>query len=187
MNYNVCIKKGSLSSTTSIDRLTDDLLLDILCKLPCYRTAVRCKTVSKRWRSLISSCLFVSHAFTMHRDIEDNKPQSCALLLNMKTWAGNSVTSMVVLPRYQRILSLQFLPYPAKIVATYKDLALCFGVDPWSGLGMYYVCNPITNQWTALPPYERDQESLIRPSLRDRLPLVLLIYYAKKGMILGLS
>ncbi|KAK9725357.1 hypothetical protein RND81_05G138500 [Saponaria officinalis] len=181
MNYGVCIKKCYSSTTTSIDRLTDDLLLDILCKLPCYRTAVRCKTVSKRWRSLISSRLFVSHAFTMHRDIEDNKPQSCALLLNMTMWDGNSVTSMVVPPRYQRILSLQFLPYPTKIVATFKDLALCFGVDPWSGLGMYYVCNPITKQWMALPPYERDRESIIRPSLRDQLPLIRLNLLCQKG------
>ncbi|KAK9923885.1 hypothetical protein M0R45_032283 [Rubus argutus] len=38
---------------------------------------------------------------------------------------------------------------PPVVVGTYKDLVLC---SPTRDLGDYYICNPYTKQWTALPP-----------------------------------
>ncbi|KAL9240757.1 hypothetical protein vseg_014940 [Gypsophila vaccaria] len=157
-----------------IEHLTDDLLREILCRLPCYATAVRCKTVSKRWCSIVSrNSLLVAHAYSIHRDTNNSKkPQSRALLLNLKLSDDYVVTGMFGLrPWSPRILSLQFLPYPATLVATFRDLALCYSIDPFTESMLYYVCNPTTKQWMALPPYQFGQSSSARSFRCDPKPV----------------
>ncbi|XP_074302862.1 uncharacterized protein LOC141636932 [Silene latifolia] len=140
-----------------IDDLSNDMLREILCRLPCYRTALGCKTVSKWWCSLISDPLFVTQGFLTKRQVIE-KEASFIFLLTSKNWDNKYATVMVAPPCFQRttlwspILSLQFLPFHSKPVATFKDLILSFGVNPLTGLGMFYICNPLTKQWMVLPP-----------------------------------
>ncbi|CAL1390975.1 unnamed protein product [Linum trigynum] len=77
-------------SSSMISSLGDDLLTEILIRLPNYRFAFWCKPVCKRWRSLISSpsfsCRFISHhrsmdklpALLLHTD-DASDPQSAIM------------------------------------------------------------------------------------------------------------
>ncbi|KAK9691388.1 hypothetical protein RND81_09G194200 [Saponaria officinalis] len=51
--------------TNRIDALVDELLVEILCRLPCHKTATLCKLVCKRWGSLVSDPFFMSRFVTI--------------------------------------------------------------------------------------------------------------------------
>ncbi|KAL9240739.1 hypothetical protein vseg_014924 [Gypsophila vaccaria] len=153
-----------------MENLNDELLLQILWRLPCYSTAVRCKAVSKCWRSLISDPFFATQGFLMHRETKVEQNQSWALLLTMKMRDDQLVTNIVTPPHSIRklrspILSMDFLPFSSKIVASFRDLVLCFRVDPLTQVGRFIVCNPLTKQWTALPPSKRHREPVLYSAL----------------------
>ncbi|CAI0421785.1 unnamed protein product [Linum tenue] len=122
----------------------DDLLVEILIRLPTPRTACRCKAVCKRWNSLIFSPYFNRRFISHYQTIKDDPP----LLLRSDDH-----------PETSTILS--FLPVPEQgrgrfaVLDSFKDLLLCGFVDRIyvdNELGRsYLVCNPITKQWIALP------------------------------------
>ncbi|KAL9240738.1 hypothetical protein vseg_014923 [Gypsophila vaccaria] len=158
------------ATTSSMENLNDELLLEILWRLPCYSTAVRCKAVSKRWRSLISYPLFATQGFLMHRETKVEQNQSWALLLTMKMRDDHLVTNIVTPPHSIRklrspVLSMDFMPFSYKIVASFRDLVLCFRVDPLTQVGMFVVCNPLTKQWMTLPPSETHHEPVLYSAL----------------------
>ncbi|KAK9725334.1 hypothetical protein RND81_05G137300 [Saponaria officinalis] len=116
-------------TATSIDDLNDELLIEILCRLPCYIFALRCKIVSKRWCSLISDPLFVTQGFSIHRKINQDET-SWTLLLTKKMQDTTNQATITATTFWLRILtspnfSLQFLPTPSQVVATCRDLFLC--------------------------------------------------------------
>ncbi|CAI0374436.1 unnamed protein product [Linum tenue] len=129
----------------SINDLGDDVLAAILIRLPDLSSACRCKSVCRRWSSLIFSPgfnrLFVSH----HQGSEPPPPP---LLLPSDDFSIS--------------ILLTFLPVPYEIQAyftvwdSFKDLVLCGFVQPPEPNGAevgrtLFVCNPFTKQWVALP------------------------------------
>ncbi len=150
----------------NINELPEALLLEILYRLPC-QWALQCKSVSKRWYSLISDPYFI-RSFIHHRHChkfgEFSEPFT--LLLMHKD-------NIIHLPSDNSELSLDcgrdgfdflnFLPCIKRarksIEAAFNDLLLvCSEVPPTrniSGFCEYYICNPFTKEWLMLPspPY----------------------------------
>ncbi|CAL1393457.1 unnamed protein product [Linum trigynum] len=96
----------------------DDLLVEILIRLPTPRTACRCKAVCKLWNSLIFSPYFNRRFISRYKTINDGPP----LLLRSDDR-----------PETSTILS--FLPVPEQgrdrfaVLDSFKDLLLCGFVD----------------------------------------------------------
>ncbi|CAI0374865.1 unnamed protein product [Linum tenue] len=120
----------------------DDLLVEILIRLPNHRFASGCKPVCKRWRSLISSPRF-NRRFVSHHRIN-----------NQPTMPDN--------PDDLQSIILSFLPpMPSavagcfKVLDCFKDLVLCgfwdLDSDNKELCRSYFICNPFTKQWMALP------------------------------------
>ncbi|CAL1352384.1 unnamed protein product [Linum trigynum] len=124
-----------------IGKLGDDLLVEILIRLPNHRFASGCKPVCKRWRSLISSPRFNRRFISHHR-------------INQPTMPDN--------PDDLQSIILSFLPpMPSavagcfKVLDCFKDLVLCgfwdLDSDNKELCRSYFICNPFTKQWMGLP------------------------------------
>ncbi|CAL1392650.1 unnamed protein product [Linum trigynum] len=117
----------------------DDLLVEILIRLPTPRTACRCKADCKRWNSLIFSTYFNRPFISHYQTIKDGPPLLVRSDDHPETWTV-----------------LSFLPRPYQgggrfaVLDSLKDLLLCGFVDRMyvdTELGRsYLVCNPITEQ-----------------------------------------
>ncbi|CAI0449959.1 unnamed protein product [Linum tenue] len=129
---------------TTISKLGEDLLVEILIRLPNPRFACRCKLVCKRWTSLISSPRFnrrfVSHRQTMnltHPPMPDNPYELQSTILSFLPPMPSGVRDIL------------------RVTDCNQDLVLCGFWDPNSDNGelsrSYLVCNPFTKQWMALP------------------------------------
>ncbi|CAL2264049.1 unnamed protein product [Prunus armeniaca] len=153
----------------NIDDLPQHLLVEILCRLPCSKIVFQCKCVSRRWLALISDPYFVLRFVSLQKCPTDDvlverEADMDAILFYSKT--NNMIYGryliweyfvMVALPAKCKSpnLSLSFLPcfyqttqIEPRMLGTYNDLILCsttFKRD-------YYICNPYTRQWIALPP-----------------------------------
>ncbi|CAL1363012.1 unnamed protein product [Linum trigynum] len=122
-----------------ISKLGDDLLLEILIRLPNPRSACRCKSVSKRWSFLISdpsfNRRFVSHHQRPPLLLPSNDPQSII---------------PTILPVPTDVDGLRF-----SVLDSFEDLLLCgvtFPEDIDAEFSRsYFVCNVFTKQWIALP------------------------------------
>ncbi|CAI0399000.1 unnamed protein product [Linum tenue] len=132
-----------LSEVNHIDKLGDDLLADILIRcLPCPRSACRCKTVCRRWRSLISSPSFNLGFVSYHQSRNESPP------LQLHTHDPQLIISFM--PR------LEFrVHFNLKVLDCFKDLLLCgFMALDYNNPELsrtFVVCNPFTEQWLALP------------------------------------
>uniref|UniRef100_A0A2N9FAG2 F-box domain-containing protein n=1 Tax=Fagus sylvatica TaxID=28930 RepID=A0A2N9FAG2_FAGSY len=148
----------------NINELPEALLLEILYRLPC-QWALQCKSVSKRWYSLISDPYFI-RSFIHHRHChkfgEFSEPFT--LLLMRKD-------NIIHLPSDNSELSLDcgrdgfdflnFLPCIKRarrnyrIEAAFNDLLLVCSEVSRDGFCEYYICNPFTKEWLMLPrpPY----------------------------------
>ncbi|CAI0468791.1 unnamed protein product [Linum tenue] len=123
-------------------KLIDDLVVEILIRLPNPRSSCRCKAVCKRWRSLISDPSFNRRIISHHR----SRYRPAALFV----------------PAHDPLSILSFLPVPdgarprLRAFDCFKDLILC----GFENLGRsYLVCNPFTKQWIALPLAPRNPEN----------------------------
>lgn len=137
--------------TRSLDDLDPNLVVEILLRLP-HKYVICCKCVSKKWLYLITSPNFVSHFSSMKKELwtfmYPPDEQRCAL-------SATSKDSIFEGPRF----SLNFLPCytvqsqgnePICVVKTFNDLFLCCKRKRFQWV--YYICNPLTKQWVALPP-----------------------------------
>ncbi|CAN0892640.1 hypothetical protein LINGRAHAP2_LOCUS17671 [Linum grandiflorum] len=121
-----------VNAVNLISKLGEDLLVEILIRLPNPKSSCRCKAVCKPWRSIISDPSF-NRRFIAHHQmfIPSHDPQSI----------------------------LSFLPVPdnarpnLRVFDCFKDLLLCGFADETFGEleRSYLVCNPFTKQWIALP------------------------------------
>ncbi|CAL1376730.1 unnamed protein product [Linum trigynum] len=122
-----------------ISKLGDDLLFEILIRLPNPRSACRSKAVCKQWRSLVSKPCF-SRRFLSHHQSK-NKPPPPKLILS-----ADSLLSFLPVPG--------LLPDEEFVVFDcFKDLLLCgfrSRANPQLARS-YLLCNPFTEQWVALP------------------------------------
>ncbi|CAL1410020.1 unnamed protein product [Linum trigynum] len=129
-------------SGTPVDKLLDDLLIDILVRLPNPRSVSRCKLVCKRWSLLLSSPGF------NRRFVSDH-------------WSRNQQPPLLLSSDDRESNILSFLPMPWRryfgILDSHNDLVLCGfeGVTPYNHAPelyrSYFVCNPFSKQWVALP------------------------------------
>ncbi|CAI0553774.1 unnamed protein product [Linum tenue] len=135
-----------------ISKLGNDLLVEILIRLPNPRCACRSKVVCKLWRSLISDPCF-SRCFLSHHHQRMNKPPP--------------PPPQLLLSDDRESVVLRFLPTPVEeggyrsllfaVFDCFKDLLLCgFGElgDRHTNAELarsYLICNPFTKQWIALP------------------------------------
>ncbi|CAI0412329.1 unnamed protein product [Linum tenue] len=150
-------RKTPLRSTADrhgpISKLGDDLLVAILSRLPNARSAFLCKSVCKRWSSLISSPHF-GRSFVSHRQ------QS-----RIDGGSDGDGGELPPLTSQDTEFILSFLPVPDEIrsnfalLGCFKEFVLCGFVDSAAAgndcdgeMGrLFFVCNPFTKQWVALP------------------------------------
>ncbi|CAI0397019.1 unnamed protein product [Linum tenue] len=147
-NPRLCVskKRPGIRSTAvnSISKLGEDLLEEILIRLPTPRSACRCKAVCKLWRSLISSPRFNRRFVSRRQGINELQPP------------------LVLSSEDQQSIIASFVPTPSvghelrfAVLDSFQDLLLC-GFQMPEDLDdefrrSYFVCNPFTKQWTALP------------------------------------
>ncbi|XP_074302868.1 uncharacterized protein LOC141637163 [Silene latifolia] len=153
----LAIKKTKKNN--SIDDLNDEILLEILCGLPNYSTALRCKTVSKRWCALISDPSFIPQCQSIHSETDEDDQPWTSLLIDL----NHQLTAIVAKPYCESVfrsptLSLDFLPKPYTICSTFRDLVLCFNVNRSTKVGQFFVVNLLTKQWITLPSSQTDKE-----------------------------
>ncbi|CAN0892636.1 Putative F-box/kelch-repeat protein At1g15680 [Linum grandiflorum] len=136
--------RREVNALNLMSKLGEDLLVEILIRLPNPKSSCRCKAVCKRWRSLISDPSFNRRFIAHHR----SKYQPPSLFI----------------PSHDPQSVLSFLPLPdnarpnLRVFDCFKDLLLCGFVDTCDELRTsYLVCNPFTKQWIALPLAPRTQ------------------------------
>ncbi|CAI0403300.1 unnamed protein product [Linum tenue] len=138
------------SLPTKIVQLGDDLLVEILIRLPNPRSACRCKAVCKEWKSLISHPIRFNRRFVSHHQSRNRK--SVLLLHSDDPQAIISSFIPMATPFTQRSF---------EVIDSYKDLVLCGFADVSASCcdsalygelyRTYFLCNPFTKQWVALP------------------------------------
>ncbi|KAL6213235.1 hypothetical protein ACLB2K_012682 [Fragaria x ananassa] len=64
------IFSGRKPGRAKIDDLSDVLLVEILCRLPCNKLIFQCKLVSKSWYNLISAPYFVRRYLCLQRQMQ---------------------------------------------------------------------------------------------------------------------
>ncbi|KAL6288688.1 hypothetical protein ACE6H2_006198 [Prunus campanulata] len=162
--------------TSNIDDLPELLLAEIICRLSSNKLVFQCKCVSKRWCELISSPYFVCYFVRLQRELQ--KPILSTLVAaktgtNTGTFFPILGTTSISRDREEEekeeerlcppppSLSLQ-LPIISGaalyVVGACNDLLLCCPTDIHQRY--YYICNPYTKQWVALPPTRRVLESV---------------------------
>ncbi|KAI4323242.1 hypothetical protein L6164_022863 [Bauhinia variegata] len=132
--------------------LPDELVIEILRGLPHYNFVANnmMKKLQQPWtflyfkfmmKDLVSRC-------RLSFDLADRKDGSTLKLISQY-------------PEFQRCeFSLEFLPCyrgedarePITILKTFNDLILCCAENFDQSECVYYICNPLTKQWVALPP-----------------------------------
>ncbi|CAI0546825.1 unnamed protein product [Linum tenue] len=126
-----------------ISQLGDDLLVQILIRLPDPRPACRCKSVCKRWNSLISTPSFNRRFVHHHRSSNHHLP-----LPDDPNELQSTIRRLGFLPRAYVLNDL-------RVLDCFKDLVLCGFWDLYNNNDIpgrsYLICNPFTKQWVALP------------------------------------
>ncbi|CAN0892639.1 hypothetical protein LINGRAHAP2_LOCUS17670 [Linum grandiflorum] len=141
--------RPEVNALNLISKLGDDLLVEILIRLPNPKSSCRCKAVCKPWKSIISDPSFNRRFIAHHR----SKYQPPSLFI----------------PSHDPQSILSFLPIPDKIrpylrvFDCFKDLLLCGFSQPFGELERsYFVCNPFTKQWIALPLAPRTLQTVVK-------------------------
>ncbi|CAL5035049.1 unnamed protein product [Urochloa decumbens] len=132
------------SANTAVAGLTDDLMIDILSRLP-VKSLCRCKCVSPHWRDLIS-----------HPDHRRRLPQTLAGFFG-KDWSNGRVvwrfTSLCDARQPPLVCAapFSFMPGYVTIVDACNGLLLCRTPTGLPQHSPYVVCNPATKSWVTLP------------------------------------
>lgn len=132
------------------DKLTDDLLVQILSRVP-YKSLCRFKCVSRRWRSIIShpdhrKVLSQYHLQALAGFLYSTHDHNFSLVHNFATVSLGG--RPIINP------SLPFLPNCGlfNIVDSCNGLLLCRRFADADSLAFTYaVCNPATKKWVLLP------------------------------------
>ncbi|KAK9944286.1 hypothetical protein M0R45_009859 [Rubus argutus] len=138
----------------NMDDLPEDLLAEILYRVPCPKSLFRCKYVSKRWFHLISAPYFVRRL--------KQKPMISTLIVEATVDICDP-RLFEFLPMCEKTsnLSLSFYNTQANVVGTFNDLVLCN--YHWGDYDSYSICNPYTKQWLYLPPIPKVQGEVVGP------------------------
>ncbi|KAL6204052.1 hypothetical protein ACLB2K_021322 [Fragaria x ananassa] len=138
-------------SSTTIHDIPEELLVEILCRLPCAKYVFRCKSVSKSWRSLTSDPNFVGRFLWLQRQNQTLIPGTI-----INRWGYELLTTDL----FKRLRSFKTKEIKKlEVLATWNDLVLCRRlyyeiVDGEDHIckrfcrhddGQYYICNPRTS------------------------------------------
>lgn len=149
----VARRPSSKAMNICIDDLPDNVLVEILCRLPCYKSIYRCKHVSQRWCTLLSDPDFIC-SFLRHNHIK-RKPICTLINVHGLDFLRRmcSSTSKPITPLFSKLMNCHTDGRGVIIACTYSDLVLCrtsslmkSNVDDVR----YYICNPM--QLVPLPP-----------------------------------
>ncbi|XP_074270284.1 uncharacterized protein LOC141593982 [Silene latifolia] len=153
-------------NSKTIEDLDNNMLAQILFRFPSGKFVVGCKLVSKRWCSLISDPKFASQFSNYKKEIttysesspiiDDGEPPwtfiaNITYVIDRQQYCWGNVSineAMFGTPQF----SIGFLPYAFVIEATFKDLVLCSEKEISRIDQVYFITNPLTKQWVALPP-----------------------------------
>ncbi|PON90713.1 F-box domain containing protein [Trema orientale] len=169
-------KYSETAASKFMSIVTDDLLLEILLRLYHLPTLIQCKTVCKRWFSLITTrfvCTFFHHK---NKKLSDNhfgpvnsasSPVSLPYTILFRYYYNRNEPLYELFSKKSKALHgghelpsssssttgnityLNFLPWNGvTIQASFEDLLL---VSPATAWKEYCICNPLTRQWIMLP------------------------------------
>ncbi|KAF5746011.1 hypothetical protein HS088_TW06G00176 [Tripterygium wilfordii] len=155
-------RRRATERSSVLVNLPDSLLVEILCRLP-RKSANRCKSVCKRWLSLMSTPYFESQ-FMLIREY----PPPLALLVQYVTGKRRRKRGHLVVVSENPVFgssgfSLSFVPYyqggiddALYVVRSSRDLLLCAGRK--SNQPIYYICNTKDQDWIRFtrPPTGRN-------------------------------
>ncbi|PQQ10530.1 F-box protein [Prunus yedoensis var. nudiflora] len=133
----------------SIDDLPELLLVEIICRLSCIKFVFQCKCVSKRWCELISSSHFVGQYVRRQRDLK--KPILGTLVVQGTFFHVENEDGLMSLQL--PVISEATAEQKLFVVGACNDLVLC--CPSKLDHREYYICNPYTKKWVALPPPPR--------------------------------
>ncbi|KAK9924830.1 hypothetical protein M0R45_033178 [Rubus argutus] len=135
----------------SIDDLPDVVLVEILCRLLRYKFVSQCKLVSKRWCTLMSNSYFIGRFLCLQSDHKQTPTMRTVINRNGFEFLPRISSSANPLnPLFKRLKSFHRLKDEPVVVSTYNDLVLCSASK--CEQRDYYICNPCTLEWVALPP-----------------------------------
>ncbi|CAN6699915.1 unnamed protein product [Malus baccata var. baccata] len=137
-------------SSRNIDDLPESLLVEILCRLPCFKSVSQCKLVSKRWCTLLSDPHFIRLFLCVQRN-RKKKPTGSAISIQGEEFLSRvSPSSRPLAQLFKGLVSIHGLKQEPIVVGAYNDLVLCCASE--YSQRDYYICNPHTVQWVPLPP-----------------------------------
>ncbi|CAL1372549.1 unnamed protein product [Linum trigynum] len=126
-----------------VAKLGDDVLVEILIRLPNPRSACQCKPVCKRWNSLISTTQFNRRFVSIRTKTEGDN------FFIASSDAAPLKSILCFLPPLPPNIRRRF-----RVLDSSKDLLLCGFPDKINGgycSHSYLICNPFSKQWIALP------------------------------------
>ncbi|PQQ20587.1 hypothetical protein Pyn_01227 [Prunus yedoensis var. nudiflora] len=155
----------------NLDDLPDFLLVEILCRIP-QKSAVQCMCVSKRWYGLVSDPYFVGRFLRLQSDNQvpintyflftnsKNKRKLFFDVWGKEHKRSSDLSVLSFLPPFQEppAVSVNTRGGEPIVVGEYNDLLLCCATT-WFQRD-YYICNPYTKQWDALPPPPQCHKSI---------------------------
>ncbi|KAJ4851501.1 hypothetical protein Tsubulata_051571 [Turnera subulata] len=163
-------KKKTSNFSFLDDLLCDELLEQILCRLE-LKTVHRCKSVCKRWLSLVSSAEFIdqyvrfqqsvsptSSRFYLAFELQRQASRHSSYRLDIgKAEASSSSSSSKSFDfdTYPKHTTRRPWVYYSDLIGSWNGLVLCQETfEEFLQKPRYSVCNPITRDWLVLPPYE---------------------------------
>ncbi|TQD86121.1 hypothetical protein C1H46_028294 [Malus baccata] len=127
-------------SSKNLDHLPESLLVEILCRLPCFKSVSQCKLVSKHWCTLLSDHHFIRCFLCVQRSLE-KKPIGTAISMNGVEFLNRvSPSSRPLAQLFKRLVSVHGLKQEPIVVGAYNNLVLCCASKYRQR--DYYICNP---------------------------------------------
>ncbi|KAI4332678.1 hypothetical protein L6164_017568 [Bauhinia variegata] len=136
------------SMQSNINDLPDELLEEIFCRLECP-SAVRCKSVSKRWYALVSNPSFIRNLISHHHRLSQmQKEHNSQVLFSPAESLLNPKAPTLEAEAITRRFLLGFLE-DYYVLGESNGWLCCNKRRNTSNI---YICNPVTNFWLKLPP-----------------------------------
>ncbi|GER55242.1 F-box family protein [Striga asiatica] len=151
-----------------LSNVGENLLWEILVRLPNCRCVIQLSSVCRRWHALISQPQFIPSFIRLHQD----RDQSYTILfrMNYRYFSETreyyqlvctlfSEESLLIHGKHALLSSSNYLDFMPKLMvvkASCNDLLLVtpdsrFYMRKYSSSQRYYICNPVTKKWFPIP------------------------------------
>ncbi|CAL2235369.1 unnamed protein product [Prunus armeniaca] len=162
-------RSSSAERRPSIDDLPDLVLVEILCRLPCNKFVFQCKSVSKRWCTLIADPYFIGRFVSIKS--YKRTPKICTLITKIAVEFPLLVSSPpinLLTPALKGFPGVHSLMEKPVVVAIYNDLVLCCITEDYQR--DYYICNAYTMQYAELTPTPSQCHKSVRVGIICNVP-----------------